>query len=56
MLVNLVFSLNLPLSPSQQLDHLELFAGDMSVTKGEMQALGVAQICFFPTSGLEQFI
>ena len=39
-----------------QLDHLELFAGDMSVTKGEMQALGVAQICFFPTSGLEQFI
>lgn len=38
LLVNLVFSLNLPLSPSDQLEHLELFAGDMSVTRGEMQA------------------
>ena len=52
LLVNLVFSLNLPLSPSDQLEHLELFAGDMSVTRGEMEAW-VPQ-CWFPKSWFQK--
>ena len=42
LLVNMVFGLNLPHTPSNQLDHLELFAGDMSVTRGEMEAFRVS--------------
>lgn len=43
MLVNLVFTLPLMWSPSHELDHLELFAGDCSITKGEVQESGKGQ-------------
>lgn len=37
LLVNLIFSLPLKWGPQFELDHLELFAGDCSVTKGEVK-------------------
>ena len=44
MLVSLVFSLDLHFSAKDQLDHLEMFAGDLSVTTGEMQAWQIMEI------------
>ena len=37
MLVSMIFSLPLQWGPAFELDHLELFAGDCSVTLGEFK-------------------
>ncbi|CAK9078025.1 unnamed protein product [Durusdinium trenchii] len=39
-IINMIFALPyLRHSKADELDHLELFAGDMSVTRGELQEL-----------------